>query len=178
MIVRAWLEIGEETLALDWLTSAISGHLERARVFSRNRIGESPALFFHDSITGDWLDRYLYIEGWLRGKRDVLRIVVDESRGRFWKDDAIAQLFSGGLNSQLLEDPFYATSLPQAEVLIENYQRLHGFQLELQQLNTIGRTFQEWDALDRDYDVKLAEHDDYYLLVDQEVLPAANDSNG
>ena len=170
MIVRAWLEIGEESLALKWLSSAIRGHLERAHVFSRNRIGRSPALYFHSSISGDWFDRYLYIEGWLRGRHDVLRVVLDNNRQQFWKDEAISSLFTGGLNSQLHEEPFYMTSLPQAEILIENYQRLHGFELELKQLASTGRSFQEWDALDGENGRRIAEHDDYFLLVDQDAV--------
>ncbi len=177
MIVRAWLDIGEETLALQWLSSAIRGHLERAQVFSRNRIGGSPALYFHSSVSGDWFDRYLYIEGWLRGRRDVLRLVLDDNRDQFWQNETISSLFSGGLNSQLLEDPFYMTSLPQAEILIENYQRLHGFELELKQLESTGLRFDEWDAIDSNYDVRLAEYDDFYLLVDQDALPVLNAVN-
>ena len=177
MIVRAWLDIGEEKLALEWLSSAIRGHLERAQVFSRDRIGGSPGLYFHPSIGGDWFDRYLYIESWLRGKHDVLRAVVDDSRDQFWRDETISSLFSGGLNSQLLEDPFYMTSLPQAEILIENYQRLHGFELELKQLKSTGRNFHEWDDINGDYGMRLEEHDDYYLLVDQDTLSASTDVN-
>ncbi|MCY3832913.1 MAG: hypothetical protein OXG85_07835 [Chloroflexi bacterium] len=174
MIVRSWLDIGEETLALEWLSSAIRGHLERAQVFSRNRIGGSPALYFHSSISGEWLDRFLYIEGWLRGRHDVLRNVLEDNRQQFWHNDAISSLFSGGLNSQLLEDPFYMTSLPQAEILIENYQRLHGFELELKQLKLIESRFDEWDTFDGDDGVRLAEYDDFYLLVDQNALPISN----
>ncbi len=170
MIVRAWLEIGEETLALEWLSSAIRGHLERAQVFSRNRIGTSPALYFHYSISGDWFDRYLHIEGWLRGKQDILRTVVNDNRKQFWQGEAISSLFSGGLNSKLLEEPFYKTSLPQSEILIENYQRLHGFELELKQLVSTGRSFHEWDAFDGENGMRLAEHDDYFLLVDQDAV--------
>ena len=172
MIVRAWLDIGEEKLALEWLSSAIRGHKERAQLYSRDRVGGSPALYFHPSVNGDWFDRYLYIESWLRDKRDVLRSVVDDNRDQFWQGETIASLFSGGLNSQLLEEPFYRTSLPQAEVLIENYQRLHGFELELKQLKSTERRFHEWDDIAGDYGMRLEEHDDYYLLVDEDALSA------
>lgn len=170
LIVRAWLEIDEKALALKWLDGVLLGHRERVRIFVRTQIGSHPALFFHGSVSDDYFDRYLNIERWLRAKRIVLPEIVQSHRRSFWNGDAVDALHTGGINSRLVETPFYETAIPRAEVLIENYQRLDGFQQELKSMSL--PTFAQWEAYDGDGTVSIRDQDDYVLLANSDYLDA------
>ena len=133
MTVRSWLEIGEENLAVEWLRGVLHAHKERTRLLVSRLLGYSTALYFHESVSEEYFERYLSIESWLRGRRDILRELVQYSRRMFWNEDAIDSLFviMPVNRKELINDPFYVRSIPLAEVAIENYQRLEGFDLEL-----------------------------------------------
>ena len=168
LIVRAWLEIGEQDLALEWLCGILRGQRERVQLFVASQIRDRRALFFHSSVTDDDFERFLNVERWLRGKRTVLPEIVKENRVDFWNTDAVGDLFTGGLNSQLVEQPFYLASVRNCEVLIENYQRLEGFELVLKSM-CFGE-FSMWEDFDGENDISIAEHDDYVILVNNTLL--------
>lgn len=142
MGVRLRLEIGEDEAAIDWLSKCVPGHRTRARSFIQKWIGRRRALYFHESVDDEYFDRYIDIERWLRGKRDVLKDVIHDNRHDFWESEAIGDLYSGGLNRQLLEEPLHHKSFHEAEILIENFQRLQGFELEL---NSMCYPFKQWE---------------------------------
>ena len=148
LIVRAWLDIGESDLALEWLGGIMRGHRERTQRYVRSQIGDNPALYFHESVDDEYFERYLNVERWLRGKRVVLAEIVQAYRRSFWDGDALGRLHTGGIGSRLDETPFYETTLPRAEILIENFQRLEGFKQELESM--LLPTFAEWEAYDGD----------------------------
>ncbi len=162
MIVRAWLEIGEVDLALEWLCGILGGQKERTRIFVNTQLGDLRALYFHESVSDEDFDRFINVERWLRGKRVVLPEIVKEHRNEFWKDDTLVDLFSGGLNSYHIEPPFYEKSLENAELLIENYQRLEGYELELKSMCL---PFPEWDSYEGDDRVSIVQHDDFVMIV-------------
>jgi len=141
--VRLRLEVGEDEAAIDWLSKCVPGHKTRARSFIQKWIGRRRALYFHESVDDEYFDRYLDIERWLRERRDVLKDVVRDNRRDFWESEAISDLYSGGINRQLLEEPFYHVAFDHAEVLIENFQRLQGFELEL---NSMCFPFAQWEV--------------------------------
>ena len=163
MSVRLRLEIGEDEAATNWLSQCVGEHKIHARSFVSKWLGNQPALFFHESVSDEYFERYLNIERWLRGKRDVLPEIVKAYRSSFWDKDAIAALYSGGLNSQLIELPFYDSALTNAEILIENYQRLEGFEHELESMCL--PTFEQWDTFDGENGVSISKHDGYALLI-------------
>ncbi len=163
MSVRLRLEIGEDEAATNWLSQCVGEHKIHARSFVSKWLGNHPALFFHESVSDEYFERYLNIERWLRGKRDVLPEIVKAYRSSFWDKDTIAALYSGGLNSQLIELPFYDSALTNAEILIENYQRLEGFEHELESMCL--PTFEQWDTFDGENGVSISKHDGYALLI-------------
>lgn len=165
MSARLHLEIGEDEAAIDLLSKCVSEQENYTRSFVKKWLDDNPALFFHESISDEYFERYLEIERWLRGKRDVLPEIVRENRHSFWDGEAIGALYWG---RNLREDPFYLTSLPQAEILLENYQRLEGFELELKSMCL--PTFAEWEAYDGDNGPSILEHDGYVMLVDSSQL--------
>ena len=170
MTVRCWLEIDELELACGWLRNTLREHHRRVERFVRNRVGEHPALYFHESVSDVYFERYLNIERWLRGQRDVLPAIVKEHRRHFWKSEVVSTLYTGGLTSSIKYDPFYIDALPQAEILIENYQRLAGFLLEIE---SMPHPFAEWDAYAPFDAPDDPPPDDCWMLVDAAFLTKA-----
>ncbi|MCY4020294.1 MAG: hypothetical protein OXG39_12880 [Chloroflexi bacterium] len=172
MSVRVRLEVGEEEAAIDWLSKCVTGHKKLARNFVRKWIGNRPALYFHESVSDEHLERFLDIERWLHERRDVLKEVIFQNRKYFWNDKAIEALYTrSGLNTVLMEEPFYLVSLPHAEILIENFQRLQGFELELKSLRS---SFKEWEAFNSSL---IDNHDGYVMLVSDEQSAGTNESS-
>ena len=165
MQARCWLEISEVESALEWLCFGWEETGSLTRRFARARLGNRRAYFFHNSVSEESFNRYLNIEQWLRGKRDVFRELVNENLEDFWEDsvlDAISYRRFPGTARILHEPPPYDSSLRQIEILIENYQRLEGFKQELQSNRD---NFAVWDELDGENASQISSHNDYVLLV-------------
>lgn len=165
MQARCWLEIGEVESALEWLCFGWEETGGLTRRFAHARLGSRRAYFFHKSISQESFNRFLIIEQWLRGKRDVFRELVNENLEDFWEDsvlDAISYRRFPGTARILHEPPPYDSSLRQVEILIENYQRLEGFKQELQSNRD---DFAVWDEYDGDNASQISSHNDYVLLV-------------
>lgn len=157
---RLRLEIGEGLAAVHWLSECVKDHRSFARLFVRKWIGNNTAFFFHESVADEYLERYLEVERWLRQKRDVLLTVIHDERRNFWNKDAISILYSGGLNSRLIEPPHYISLLDFAEVVVENLQRLAGYERELN--SHCPGSFAEREAMES---ALLDGYDGYVMLV-------------
>ena len=160
MSTRLRLEIGEKEAALHWLSKCVESHRTFAEKIVRKWIGSRTAHYFHNTVTDDYFARYLDIERWLRGERDVLAALIARNRTHFWENEALDPIRVRGIGVQIDEDPIYKTAIPSAELLIENFQRLLGYELELK--STI-MPFSEWDVLE---EARIDSHDDYVMLVD------------
>lgn len=174
LIVRAWLEIGEKDLALEWLCGILGGQRERVKLFVESQVRDRRALYFHESVSDEDFDRYLNIERWLRGKRIVLPEIVKDYRADFWNNESVGDLFTGGLNSQLIETPFYLMALRNCEILIENYQRLEGFEHELKSM--CFDEFAAWEAFDGEDGISISKQDGYVMMVNSALLDENTDS--
>ncbi len=166
---RLRLEIGEDDAALDGLSQCVAEHEDYVERFVRKWLGNRRALYFHESVDDQYFESYLSIERWLRGQRDVLPDIVRAYRRGFWDDTVTEALYTRiGLNKVLVENPFYQDSLPNSEILIENYQRLVGFEQELQSMCV--PTFSEWEAFEGDEGVAISDHDGFVMLVNQALI--------
>lgn len=157
---RLRLEIGESEAAIEWLAACVNDHRSFTKRFVRKWLGNRTAFFFHESVEKEYLERYLELERWLRGTRDVLLAVIHDKRRDFWNNDAISSLFSGGLNSRLIEPPHYILPLDFGEVVVENFQRLAGYEQELK--SQCISSFVEWEAMES---ALLDGYDGYVMLV-------------
>ena len=135
-------------------------------------VGDQPALYFHKSVSEEYLDRYIQIRAWLYGETDVWENVVKDARKDFWNKKAIWPLFHKV--SKFLhvwykrrEDPFYIEAVPQAEQLIENFQRFESYALDLESPD---RPSRDLETLSEEAAQRLADSDDYVLLIDQDAL--------
>ena len=156
---RLRLEIGEDDAALHWLSKCVDEHRAYADKFVRKWLNNSPALYFHESVSDEYFERFLDIERWLRGKRDILTVLVKAYRGSFWNNEALQPLDGPGMGFQIDENPFYLRAIPNAEILIENFQRLLGYKLELESMLL---PFSAWETFD---EARIDSHDGYVLLV-------------
>ena len=165
---RLRLEIGEDAAAMHWLSKCVEAHRAYAEKFVLKWVGENPALYFHESVSDEYFDRYLDIERWLQGERVVLPNLVKEYRRSFWDKQALQPLDGSAIGFQIDENPFYLYAIPNAELLIENFQRLSGYELELKSMLL---PFLEWDVFDEE---RIDKHDGYVMLVNQALLDVAS----
>jgi hypothetical protein len=109
-------------------------------------MGDHPAIYLHQVIETPDAARFLRVQRWLR---------TDDLRADFWKPDVV----------NLIEDEYgfprrivkttaekvegLVNRLNQAVILIENYERLLGFEMELREfrLASGAHSFQEWSRL-------------------------------
>lgn len=161
---RLRLEIGEDAAAIHWLSKCAYNHWVYAEKFVRKWIGDYPALYFHESVSDEYFDRYLDIERWLQGEPDVLAKLIKQHRRYFWDNGALQPLDAPRVGFQIDENPFYLHAIPNAELLIENVQRLRGYELELKSMLL---PFLEWDAYE---EARIDSHGDYVLLVNLDKL--------
>lgn len=134
--------------------------LPQFRIYAESLInaclGENPALYFHSAIDEDRLDRFLQVQRWLletpsNDKRWLFK-AVDKFRGEFWNEAINPERDRSPiavLNRFMPNDIKNITDqmddgLSQAEVVMENMDRLRGFELEL---STMRLSMEDWNDL-------------------------------
>ncbi len=144
----------------------------RVRRLVRRLVGKNSALYFHKSVSDDYLDRYIQIRAWLDDYANVWEHVVKKARKGFWNKKVTRALFETkyiGLHkyAELRRKPFYMENIPRAERVIENFQRLEGYAL---QIESLGKPYRDYRVISELAAVRLADHDDYVLVIDEEML--------
>ena len=169
LAARCFLEVDERRAAWERLKDGLEKLQPRTVSVIKKLVGDRPALYFHESVDECFLDRYIDIEAWLRGERNVLRAIITEHRRDFWTEDAKNNLYTlDPLRRRVPEEkPFYLETIPRAELLIEEFERFKGFQLEL---DSMDRPFESWERLSDSDTQRVEEHDDYVLLVNQDLM--------
>lgn len=140
-------------------------------------IGNNRAIYFYKEVPVEYLVRFLRIQQRLKGVTGndhplALFEIIDEMRSQFW-DESVFQYdndilrkigLRGGnrIDTQQLE--LLADNLMQAEILLENLDRLEGFELEMRSMRL---DFQEWQEIVSEE--QLAEYGSA-LIIDTEVL--------
>ena len=160
--VRNYLETDETTAARARLKACLSDFRERTRALVTKLLGEYPARYFHREVSSDDFRRYLRIEEWLRGQDDILMDLVEERRADFWNNDATPSLGRGVLDFLRSNNAVdHLASLTMAEFLIENLQRLEGYEIEIASLRM---SVEEWDQLTN------LDDQDFAVVVDLDML--------
>lgn len=182
---RCLLEIDELCRAKAYLADKLDAYRETSRLLIHRHLGEHRGVFFHKSVSESDLFRYLAIEFWLRADGDRLLEILLSNRHDFWNkeiadESRIAKPEKTGLFSLSIlgkeksQDRPHIDALSQCELLIENLERYEGLHAELEAIERLGITHSEWqeqqeEAMEKT-DKDLADHDDYFLLVDKEQL--------
>lgn len=164
--VRSYLDTEEKAIAKRRLRDCVKDYGQKVRSFVEKLLGDYPALYFHKDVSTEDFQRYLRVEEWLRDKDDILAELVEERRADFWNRDAIRALNPTLLDAAWSEKPIDPISaLTMAESLIENLQRLEGYELEIA---TLRMSVAEWDRLAN------LEERDFAVVVDLDVLDDLN----
>lgn len=158
--IRCRLEQEDLTAAKDDLHDDLEFFETAVRELVNRWLGEHPARFLHPALDRAALEQFVAIQDWLHPAasstpqdiRQAILAMLDRLRGDFWNDDALPQN-KGNVIQQLARRPVISQDeqlaalsfhLDQAAILIENLQRLQGFDLELR---TLRLSFADWQTL-------------------------------
>lgn len=172
LAARCSFVVGDEINAISRLNKSLLELKPQVDRQIRRLVRNQPALYFHKSVSDEYLDRYIQIQAWLYGGEDVWERVIKRARKGFWNEKAIKRLFREARRflytwPKLRKKPFYKKALPRAELLIESFQRFESYALDLELSERPSRDLEE---LSEDATRRLADHDDYVLLVDEDAL--------
>ena len=134
---RCYLEVGDSNAAIHGLKTNVTQLRPSVARLVKKLVGKQTALYFHKSVSEDYLDRYIQIRAWLDGDKDVWETAAKEARKDFWNKKAIKRIFRKRRKflhvwHELREDPFYIEAVPLAEQLIESFQRFESYALDLE----------------------------------------------
>jgi len=172
LAARCSVDVGDDKIAVSRLDKSLVELRPRVDRLVLRLVGKKPAVYFHKSVGDDYLDRYIHIEAWLFGEEDVWERVIKRARKGFWNEKATKHLFREARRflyiwPKLRKKPFYIRALPRAEVLIESFQRFEGFAIDMRSLERPARDF---EMLSEEAAKRLADHDDYVLVIDEDAL--------
>ena len=172
MAARCYLEVGDTKSAVHSLNNNIAELKPYVESLVQKLVGNQPALYFHKSVKNHYLDRYIKIRAWLDTEENIWASVAKEARKDFWNEKAVKRLFREHRRflhtwHEIRKTPFYIKAIPRAEELIESFQRFESYALELESPD---RPSQDWEALSKAAAKRLADHDDYYLIIDDDAL--------
>ena len=157
---RCHLELEDLPPAYNHLHRILPKIQASAHQLATQLIGPQPALFFHSMIPKERLAAYLHVQQWLDGTEvssiaeaaQAVVDIIDQARQDFWNPEVIrttdnkllARLTRQSITS--LEDHLaqMQENLILAETLIENFQRLQSFEMELRQVRLSDETWQAW----------------------------------
>jgi hypothetical protein len=161
--VRCYLEVNERESALEDITKDIAELNGYVRQLIANWLGEHPAIFLHRGNNRDTVERFLRLQHWLNSESEIplppdeddIIDILENLRGDFWNQELVQDSLGDRMRQitrrpvQRFEDRLAALPdhLTQAEILLENLQRMEGFELEIRSMRLMGKDFQEWRTL-------------------------------
>ena len=152
-IVHCHLAIEEMDVARESLTRGLGVQRELTQQLVTALLGEHPALYLHGDVDDERVARALAVLQWLKhDKRQLdlagLLATLHRLRVDFWSPGLVDSRVDS------LRRPTGETSLPArmrrleglhlAESLIENLERLRGFELELRSMTLAGQKLGDW----------------------------------
>jgi hypothetical protein len=156
---------------------------ERSQEMVKRWLGKHPAIFFHTEVSVEDLERFLSVQRWLYRddpftSADDARILFDimnEMRVDFWNSSVIEAEYADTVNrivrrpSRTFKDRItrHVADMEKAELVIENFERLMGFDLEIRSMRV---SFDEWNH--QVSDEALQQHG-MALIVDSDMLDDA-----
>jgi hypothetical protein len=155
--IRCYLAMGDRDTAIQRFTDTKAQFCAAIDNLVQAWLGKNGAIYFHKEIPAHNLVRYLRIQQRLRGVSGgdhplAIFEIIDEMRSQFW-DDAVFEgendlLRKIGLRGASRIDPqqqeLLADNLLQVEILLENLDRMEGFELEMR---SVRLEFQEWESI-------------------------------
>ena len=165
-------EVGDDKIAISRLETSLGDLRPRVERLVLRLIGRQPAVYFHKSVSDNYLDRYIQIQAWLYGDEDVWERVIKKARRRFWSEKTIRRLFRTARRflytwPKLRKKPFYRNAIPRAELLIESFQRFESYAFDPQASCRFGRHL---ESQSEEAAKRLADYTDLVLVIDEDAL--------
>ncbi len=196
--VRCHLEVNELDIAKQELSDVLDEYRNWLEKLVHRFLGQNRAIYFHESVSRDNLYRFMFIEEWLHlndeewqnsHEDDVLMKLLLAYRPTFWSKETAKRVKDiASFNSPArfkfrkkkhedIKAP-HLVALDQADLIVEQYRGLVGFQAEINAVERLGISMPAWEKQISDRlavnNIDLAEHDDYVLLVDHDYLNNVN----
>ncbi len=188
-LIRCYLDAEEVNLAKDRLQESMPDFEEKVCRLVKLWLGEHPALFFHKGVDSQTLDRFIQIQQWLRDPTqsnnhqptaDALTTmfdIIDTLRVDFWNANITKNKYGRNPIKRVRNQPIrsledrlasFPDRLARAEAIIENYQRLRGFELEMRSVRlSADQSFRQWrEKIDEE---ALAEHN-LGIIINTDIL--------
>ncbi|MGB1286352.1 MAG: hypothetical protein ACPG7F_07465 [Aggregatilineales bacterium] len=170
-IVKCYMIRGDDTLARKILNEKYQKFEKYVDILLQHWLSPHGAIYFHPEVDSKDMARYLQIQKW-RDDKDAFEVdatfllqTINNVRGDFWNQDVEEKLAEqyGNILERVTRRPpeqtkedivaALADNLAQAEILIENFERLRGFELELQSMRLMLdderidhlRTLNDWE---------------------------------
>lgn len=189
--IRCYLINDETELAKKRLSEDLSALEQASHDLIKAWLGSFPAAYLHRDIPGDEMRRFMRIQRWLHDDdpgttvddAEIFLQIIDQLRGDFWNQTAL-QNSNADLLKQLADSPLVrrirgqlpaeaedrikviSERLNNAEVIIENIERLKGFGYELRSMRL---SVDAWDRLISEED--LNQHG-IGIIIDTDLLHA------
>lgn len=158
---RCYLKVDDQQLAREYLRQQVTEFKKYSHKFIDALLGTYPAIYLHSKLADEAVERFLDIQLWLRDIDKSLPnmlSILHELRKDFWNTQA-DDVFDGSQLHQRVQkllrrkehEPEVSpvekleSALIQAELLIENLDRMRGFELEIRSMRL--STFEEWQNL-------------------------------
>lgn len=181
--IRCYMAMDDPETARKRLLETMPVFHDEATKLIRLWFGPYPAAFFHKAVAPEVLDRFLQLQRWLQGddpftQKDDARVmfaIINDMRGDFWNPRVIENEYYDRVN-QLLNRPQrtfqdrisnLTEALTSAEIIMENMQRLLGFELEIRSMRLMKQSFDDWSHLISEAD--LQQHGGG-IIVDKEII--------
>lgn len=181
--IRCYLIANEIKTARKRLAEDMSRFQAAASRLVTALLGAHPALFFYKDVPDEILYRFFQLQHWMMSPDDVAAVsretaiftVLNQVRPDFWVQEVIQDVYGNPLNQitrrpdKTLADKIaeLPDAVAEAEMIVENYQRLHGFELELAGMRL---SFDEWQSLIPEAEIQ--EHG-FGLIIDKEAVNMA-----
>lgn len=167
--IRCYLINDETELAKKRLSEDLSALEQASQELIRAWLGAYPAAYLHRDVPADDMRRFMHIQRWLYGddasttsdEVEIFLQIIDQLRGDFWNQTAL-QNSNADVLKQIADSPLvrrirgqqpveaedrvkvFAERLNNAELIIENTERLRGFEYELRSMRL---SVDAWDHL-------------------------------
>lgn len=140
--IRCYLVVGQNESARKKMIDALPIFYDATKKFILACMGEHPALFLHKDFDDNHVERFFKVQSWLQGDYQgeaTILTILNQLRGDFWNTDIIGDKFDNFIQQITFRPKFtwkdtrlhFTSALESAEAMLENYQRLQGFELEL-----------------------------------------------
>jgi hypothetical protein len=151
--IRCYLAMDDRNIAIEHLNETLPQLQAATKTLIRAWLGKGSAVYFHKDVPQSNLERFLRVQKWLyedfhKSEFSVMLEILDDLRNQFWdenvlEDNLLRKISRTGSSVIARKEGAVideeqnlrlATNLLQAELLIENYERLSMFEMEIREV--------------------------------------------